>query len=703
MRSGSLLFLVLLALFVLLGSLTVFVGCVRKEEVLSPSHRFELRDSAPASRERTLEKIGHELRPVVSGYPAAQISTKPDSSQKRILRAPLPGSFHGTERAIAIVRYSEAGRDIDLPPQVIPVRRDPSDTPLAILELRPRLQNGLPVEIVDLKGIPATHSFEHVTDLATVPEHARLEFGFGILDIARDQGAVEFTLQVCDQESCKERFRETLQLPSNDAPMTRGWQDRQISMANDAGRKIHLRLSARLLNPRRAAYSMPVWSTPILYQSKPRISGRRNIILISLDTLRADHLTTYGYRGATSPYLARKFGEQGVVFESLVASATTTGPAHMTMFTSLQPLVHGLGTGRKRSLLPTAATTLAEQLSQYGFKAGAFTENAAIHSKRGFARGFDEFAEDKGGSGGGAKGQIEKTLDQGLEWWRRHRDKDFFLFLHTYQTHAPYDPPAGYAKLARAGPGGQAARTERKFHSYDGEIRYTDASVERFLDTLEAEGMKDTVVIITSDHGEEFGEHGYNGHAVTLHQELTHVPLMLYGAGIPGNLRVAEPAAHIDLMPTILDLARVPIPDHAMGRSLSKLWQHDAGGEPAPVPIFSETWQTRATRADGRRITVAAPTFAVRLGARKLIRYRGNEQARYEYFDLASDPGETRDRFEVGAPEIAELMRLADDYVESMSRLRADLLERSLPEDQREGLMLDSERERKLRALGYVD
>jgi arylsulfatase A-like enzyme len=639
-------------------------------------HRFAPRPGEESAA--GFAAIAHERRPVLRAHASLGARARSGRAGDAGTRLALPERFAGVKRVLVRAQSPAA-----LPGPGHLARVDTSGAAHAV-ELPESLRGERGLEVIALPE----GELEQTTAATMLPEGARLDFGFGLLEPDR-RGAVEFTLAVCERERCDQAFRETL-----DPRSARGWQDRRLSLAAWAGRPVALRLGARRLDPSGDDFALPVWSVPVVTAPAPRPAARRSVILISLDTLRADRLDAYGRHAGTSPFLARKFGREGVIFESAVAAATTTGPSHMTVFTSLQPWVHGEGTGPRRRRIH--APTAAELLRAAGFRTAAFTENASINSRRGFARGFDEFGEDKGGVAGLPKGQIGRTLARGLAWLQRHRHEPFFLFLHTYQTHAPYAPPADY--LARVPATGGSEELRR----YDGEIRYVDDRMREFLNALERGGPPDPVVIVFSDHGEEFGEHGFRGHAVTLHAEITHVPLMLTGEGIPRGVRVSEPIAHVDLMPTILELAGVPVPAHAMGRSLVPLWQRRGGGGGAP-PVFSETWHTSGELWRGGRAEVGAPALAVRHGARKLIRYPDPDGGvRHEYYELDSDPSESHDRYDPQRPEVAELQRLLDDYPERMESQRSRLSRSlGLEADERSD-EIDAQREQKLRALGYI-
>jgi arylsulfatase A-like enzyme len=337
--------------------------------------------------------------------------------------------------------------------------------------------------------------------------------------------------------------------------------------------------------------------------------------------------------------------------------------------------------------------TLAEALRDHGFETAAATENAALDVRTGMGRGFNSYAENKRQDLSVAEGHIDETLATGLRWIERHRDRRFFLFLHTYQTHYPYTPPERYADLFAEPPAGfephPSLPEDRAPALYDREIRHVDDELRRFFGALaELALLDETLLVVTSDHGEGFLEHGIYGHGRTLHGEVLNVPLLLRGPGIPRGLRVAEPVAHVDLMPTLLELAGIPIPPSLMGRSLVPLLRGERGG--APVPVYSEA----------REQSYPEPSLSVRVGDRKLIRMRTPTGDRHLYFDLAADPGERRNLYAETGAEARDLAALLDAYAPDVTSRGAALRDNG---GSAEALGVDPERLEKLRALGYVE
>ncbi len=322
-----------------------------------------------------------------------------------------------------------------------------------------------------------------------------------------------------------------------------------------------------------------------------------NLLLISIDTLRADRMQVYGYPRPDTPHLV-DLARQGVLFERFYHSGGGTLPSHMSMLTSLNPVTHGVDVGTDTVLDP-GWVTLAEQLQAHGFTTGAFVDGGWVLARFGFDAGFDRWDE-KGG-------EFETILPKAHQWVKRHRGERFFLFLHTYDIHSgsegyPYQCPGDHAtRFAPRPPGFDGCRGGRcasellawtnqgiaagertlsdvftreevdgMSSAYDGCISYVDARIADFLGALQELGLYDrTVVAVTSDHGEEFGDHGMLIHDQGGYEEISHIPLILK---LPrsrfAGRRVAGLAAMVDLEPTLLEILGVPVPDQAQGRSL---------------------------------------------------------------------------------------------------------------------------------------
>lgn len=378
---------------------------------------------------------------------------------------------------------------------------------------------------------------------------------------------------------------------------------------------------------------------------------RNNIVLISIDSLRADHLTCYGYERPTSPSIDRLAAE-GILFERASSHAPWTLPSHVSLLTSLYPRSHQ--TSALDRSLPEAATTLASELKRAGYRTHAIVSGPFMRTSFGMARGFDGYDEDLA-LGGHAASHEAITSDQIHRRLTRFLDqgsRPFFLFLHYWDVHYDYLPPAPYDEMFDPGYQGDLSpngimknqRISREMSPrdlqhlvalYDGEIRWVDHHIGLLLDELKERGLaENTIIALTADHGDEFFEHGEKGHSHSLYEELLHVPLILR---VPGESprRVHDRVQLIDVMPTLLELAGAPDPGRLQGRSLVPLLR----GQPLPpVATYSET--TRATKLKTTRAGWSSAQ-AIYRDQYKLIHY---PDGRYpdELYDISRDPGESR-------------------------------------------------------------
>ena len=309
----------------------------------------------------------------------------------------------------------------------------------------------------------------------------------------------------------------------------------------------------------------------------------RGQILISLDTLSADHMSAYGYDRPTSPFFDQ-LARRGALFENAFVQYPSTLVSHMSIFTGLYPQQHGVYPPSYR--LSPAIETLPERLSRNGFRTAGHTEGGFVGRGYGFARGFDEFTDPRVRH----TTDIERTFEKGLDFLRRlAADDRFFLFLHTYSIHDPYEPPEPYASLFDPGevpelgpklPIGALNSGHLTVDSeaieyyralYDGGIRYADEVLAGLFGELESLGLLgETTIVITSDHGEEFLEHGRVGHT-QIYPETLRVPLLVLHPDLEAGLRVREVVQSIDIAPTVLELAGVAPLKAAAGNSLVPL------------------------------------------------------------------------------------------------------------------------------------
>jgi arylsulfatase A-like enzyme len=327
-------------------------------------------------------------------------------------------------------------------------------------------------------------------------------------------------------------------------------------------------------------------TTAVLPWRSQKAPVRPNVILISIDTLRPDHLEPYGYKRRTSPFLQRFRGD-AILFREVIAQAPSTLPSHASIFTSMLPQHHGASQNQNRPLADEAVT-LAEVLHRNGYRTLAVVGGGQMAKVYGLTQGFETYE----GDGKGALEVFAGIVLHGLRLLDQPDDRPFFLFLHTYQVHHPYTPePWRLARLEPGYSGPLPGRIEVEMlldinqrrrqidardlqhivAAYDAEIGSMDHAFGFLIEALKARDLyRDTLIVFTSDHGEEFGEHGWVGwHSHTLYDELLRVPLIIKlpalrhaGAEVPAAVR------SLDIAPTILAVAGVKPPSSFAGQDL---------------------------------------------------------------------------------------------------------------------------------------
>lgn len=454
-----------------------------------------------------------------------------------------------------------------------------------------------------------------------------------------------------------------------------------------------------------------------------------NVLLITLDTTRSDHLSCYGYEHNTSPHLDA-LADDGLLFERCIAASNWTLPTHASMLTGLYPPRHGahlLATGARAQeatlhsgagpevlhdylhgsgVLHESCTTLAEVLRQAGRRTGAIVANRpSLQRAYQLDQGFDYY-DDAAGESPAPYRDARIIADEALEWLDDDRSKPFFLFLNFMDPHAPYNPPAEY--LAN-GPGSTAQPREQSWQSeqelwsmtgfhvmsdkrqinaeglryfttrYDGEIGYMDAQIGRILAWLREKGLYDsTLIIVTSDHGEAFGEHFIFGHGFRLYEPEVQVPMLVKLPGGQRKGRIDRPVHHVDVMPTVLQLLDLPPSAQMHGVSLLSSTSRDLFVQQnvflALASVFP--WCNRAQ-------------WAVYRDHLKYIEYSNGDQ---ELYDFAQDPGE-RNNLASSRPRDVHALQQALQQWKEQTR---SPIPPAPPSE------LDPETAEQLRDLGYV-
>ena len=656
---------------------------------------FPTQTSAAAHLPRV--RIGDDSRPVLAaperGLLAYRAVGRVGENGRVALELPVGGPLASASEIVVVPHLRTRDRETWQAPNPVLARTEQRGDRITVaVDIAAGAPAGAAIELnaVGLRTVGETTLYE--TAPLLIPERGQLDLSLGILEVASGQGAVRFVAEACEKERCSELFEETLD-PS--IPTGRLWNDRTLDLSELAGTTRTLRFRTHRLGPK-GGFSFPVWADPVLVVPEIAPDPRPNFVLVSIDTLRRDHLDVYGYPRETAPFLRDHFGSGGVVFDGLVAEAATTDPSHMTMFTSLPASVHGVT--RDLIGLEVPVTTLAERLREEGYRTAAITENGPLAHDRGFSIGFDRYRENKSESFVLPAGHVEDTFEQARDWLMRNGNRRFFLFLHTFQVHAPYRPPKRYGDLFDDDLRPElTAEQRRTIADYDREIRYVDDQLSALMRWNEKQGLtENTIWIVLSDHGEEFWEHGSLGHLTLPYETVLRVPLLVRGPGVARAERRDHPIHHLDIMPTILELAGAAIPPEAQGRSFAALLREDAPATSSrPTrPLASASWMLPAP--------LDAPARAVRIGSEKLMRLRDPSGSSDRFFDLSADPGERKPADE-GPPDLGKALAVIE---EDASTLRTELAARAAAADRAakpSPAELDPAREQMLRALGYIE
>lgn len=395
---------------------------------------------------------------------------------------------------------------------------------------------------------------------------------------------------------------------------------------------------------------------------------RWNVLIVTLDTTRADHLGCYGRTTALTPTLDA-LAAQGVLFERVYAPAPLTLPSHATMFTGLYPPEHGLRTNGQ-SRLPEAIPTLAEVLAKSGYATGGFVASFVLDSKFGLDRGFSSYGDDMAGAAP-ADHALHRyragnfVIDEALQWLEGHFQKPFLCWVHLYDPHSPY----------QSHPDLFGARFQD--NPYDAEIAYVDQQVARLLDFLKQRGIADrTLVVVVGDHGEGLGEHQERKHGKMVYNSTLRVPLLIRMPEViaPGR-RITGSVSLVDLFPTILDAVRIT---HTAPNHSRSLFPAACGAPLEPRLCYSETDEPFHEAG-------WSPLRSLTTDSWKYIR-----APRRELYDLIRDP--------------AELQNLAMTRVAEADSLEHQLteLEKQMPPRHEASLQLSPREQRTLASLGYV-
>ena len=565
----------------------------------------------------------------------------------------------------------------------------------------------------EYRNVLYAHAGTSLTFDVPVPSEGRLHFGMGI---AVSGAPVTFRVQAASKD-----------LYSRTISAANVWEDADVDLTPYAGRNLKLVLHTE--SSREGAVGL--WSNPLVTTRAPK--ARPNVLIYVIDTMRADHASLYGYKRDTTPFL-KKLGASGVVFDDCQAQATWTKPSIASLLTSLYSFTHGIF--NDYDTIPKGAATLAEQLRGAGYVTANITASPWSGRITGLQRGFDYVMEfpviQRYRSSAADRGTDSAAVNKVVfPWLDRHHDEPFFLYAHATDPHAPYRPPAGfeekfanpaespefnreYAALRDRGQygGGTVVSREgcrkagvdpdkfirRAIDRYDGEILFNDHNLELLAGKLKQLGiLENTLIIVVSDHGEEFWDHGWTAHGQSLYEELTHSVFLMWNPKLlPAPRRVADPVQLIDVMPTVLDLLGVKAPDMIQGQSLVAL----ARGRPfhRRTPVMTSRYANPHAKPNGFVPENRLNTFAVIDARWKLIyRDKGKEVGlnRVELYDRRTDRIETKDVAAADPDEVERLMTDLGKWLDAQKRIRAVLGKGARS-------VLDQQTLDQLRSLGYI-
>jgi arylsulfatase A-like enzyme/tetratricopeptide (TPR) repeat protein len=394
-----------------------------------------------------------------------------------------------------------------------------------------------------------------------------------------------------------------------------------------------------------------------------------NVLLVTLDTTRADHLGCYGDKSIRTPILDG-LSDNGVLFEHAYTAAVMTIPSHTSILTGLLPPAHGIRNNGTSRLRPSVET-LAEVLKASGYRTGAVVGAFVLDSMFGLDQGFESYDDYFPDTGSHdilfAERDAKKVTDAALGFLSQVKAGKWFLWVHYYDAHSPYRPPSPY-------------KEEYKGREYDGEIAYVDSELGRLLGGIQEIGARDhTIVIAVADHGEGLRDHGEESHGVFVYDETAHVPMIIQVPGfVEGPKRVPAVVRTIDIMPTIIDLLRLPPRPNAPGTSLWPL----IAGQVSDLGLAAYTEAPYSYLSFGW-----SPLVSLREGKWKFI-----EAPRREMYDMPADP---RERTNLAASEATRIAGMR----KSLERIVQDSAEDAKGS---ESMSTSPEEEAQLRSLGYT-
>lgn len=571
-----------------------------------------------------------------------------------------------------------------------------------------------------------------------MPDDPFLDVSLGIFE------SIPVTFSVTVQESGVSKSRTPARVLERTVTMPLRWEPARIDLSDYAGREVTMTFALES----RVEGSIGFWGSPVI---RNRISydsstdAPQGVIVIWCETLRWDHLNFYGYHRETAPNLTRMASE-GVLFEDCLTQATWTKVSTPSLMTSLYPNTHGVRTYTDR--ISASITTLAEVFHEWGYATLSLSSIPFTGKFTNLHQGFEQLHESGSYHDQEYHSKTSREyMDRLLPWLESHRDVPFFVFFHVADPHDPFEPrppfntiwgnPSHKKKLdeqlnkvqefiqnplmkqfkmptleefKKTGyDPDEFIRMEKD--QYDGSIRGMDAEMGRLFERLKELGIDDRILVVfTSDHGEEFFDHGRTFHGHSVYSELNHVPLAMRWSGVlPRNITVSETVRTIDIMPTLLELCRLPIPEECQGQSLVPLIRQTnnrvatnaasrhaglahANDEWVPVVAVTEQHETEDPPMNGE-------SYGMVVDGWKLVHYTIPIEGRpvTALYDHKNDPLDQVDLAEKHPDKVEELMKLWEDWkAETSAAAERIATDESLQHN------VSADELNKLRSLGYI-
>ena len=536
--------------------------------------------------------------------------------------------------------------------------------------------------------------FEFTVD---VDHRTELAFAVGYFEWNELHGdrLTKFSIQLIDARG---EVHTVFDLILNGMTYDGGWRDCTVNLANFQNTQVTLRFLTDVPGGvNNENWDIAFWGDPRLRQPDPPPVEKINVVLISLDQLRPDHLGCYGYNRPVSPHID-SIAAEGVLFENAFSHAPWTLPSHMSLMAGMPVGFHGVIS--KDHIPPSELNTLAESYAAAGYRTAAFTGDASVAGWYGFFQGFQRYFDDVF-----QKDRIDWTAEimgRTDRWLTEEADQPFFLFFHTYEPHPPYSHTHLLPDNLKNVEVQLGSRHERAgVGRYDSGIDYVDWYMGELRATLKRIGvLSRTIIAVTSDHGAELFDRSDHlmTHPHSLHRDVLQVALILNGPGVPDGLRVTDVVGLADVAPTLLELCKLPVPETMLGRSLIPLIQ---GKTVEPRPVFSvygnvDVPEPRSVFYKEHHLILHVEKYkenAVKAGLAEAVLLADEEPV--QLYNYIADPNEMHNLAKKHPAKVVDLNRMFERHQQKVAAAKV--------KQGRRFDKMDEETRRQLKALGYVN